>query len=415
MTRSFAHYGLAPLNLYVGEAALALFLIGHPEAVFHRLFSNIVTPSLLQGFSLVYLVYLCYGIFELLRGVATGYPALTAVQGFAFHVYPLYLFVGLWVGQRHPHLLPKLVRQLAWIAGVYGLIFIAVLSDLPIMIPGSGGTPIFGQPNGSALIILALLSFEKDLFRVSHLLIMNLFILFGMQVRAEFLMLVVGLCVWGVLTRNLGRLATGVAAVVFLFAIGFVTDVRVPAPAGRGGEISARYILGRSLSIYDVELAAQYAPSAKTHAGTYQWRTRWWKAIWATIHENPVTVAIGEGYGYPLTRLVTYINDPALRTPHNIFYYCLAYQGWLGVGLFVLLQVSLGACQWRVYKETGQPYGFVLWTMVLAGACFSNSYETPFGAIPFYLLCGLTLAPLESAVESYEDLASPQLLPAARW
>jgi len=33
--------------------------------------------------------------------------------------------------------------------------------------------------------------------------------------------------------------------------------------------------------------------------------------------------------------------------------------------------------------------------MCVSGACFGNFFETPFGAIPYYLITGLAIAPLQ--------------------
>jgi hypothetical protein len=53
--------------------------------------------------------------------------------------------------------------------------------------------------------------------------------------------------------------------------------------------------------------------------------------------------------------------------------------------------------------------------MAIAMACFEESFETPFRAIPFYLLVGMAMAP---AFQWREELdaypARAQLLPIAR-
>ena len=414
MTRSFAHLGLAPLHLFVGEVVLGLFLFLRPQESLSRLFDVGRLPDWLQGFSIAYIAAFGYGVFEVGRGILLAHEPLAIVETFAFHIYPLYLFAGLWIGRQDPGLLQRLVRKLAWVNGIYGILFIAVLNHVFILMPGTRDTPLFSQPNGSALIVLALLCFEPDLMRVAHLLVLNTFVALGMEVRAELLALVVGLAVWGVLTRKIGHLAVGAATFVTIFAVALATDVRIPAPASRGGEISARFIAGRVLSTIDVDLASKYAPQARNYEGTYEWRARWWKAIWQDVHEHTATAVLGEGEGYPLSALVGYINDPNVRTPHDVFFFCLGYEGWLGVGLFAAMQAALAAGFWRVCRTTGQPFGIVLWTMTLAAAMFSNSFETPFGAIPFYLLAGLALAPVQTWSRTYEDLIGAQLLSTAR-
>jgi hypothetical protein len=112
------------------------------------------------------------------------------------------------------------------------------------------------------------------------------------------------------------------------------------------------------------------------------WRTVWWHAIWETIHDDRVRTLIGFGYGFPLGDLVPYMKNSDTRTPHNIFYYTLGYTGWLGVTAF------------EVYNATGQSYGITMWAAGITSATFSNYLETPFQAIPFYLLAGLAAAPV---------------------
>jgi len=414
MTRSFAHLGLAPLHLFIGEAVLCLFIFLRPAESLARLFDISASPAWLQGFSIAYIAAVCYGVFEVGRGILLAHDPLAIVETFAFHIYPLYLFAGLWIGGMDPGRLRRVVRWLAWVNGIYGILFIAVLNHVFILMPGTRDTPLFSQPNGSAVIVLALLCFEPDLSKVLHLLVLNCFVALGMEVRAELLALVVGLAVWSVLARKIVHLTVGASAFVMVFAAALATDIRIPAPASRGGEISARFIAGRVLSTIDVDLASKYAPTARNYEGTYKWRERWWKAIWNEVHGSTTTALLGEGEGYPLSSLVGYINDPNVRTPHDVFFYCLGYEGWLGVGLFAAMQAALAQGFWRVYRVTGQPYGIIFWSMTLAAALFSNYFETPFGAIPFYLLSGLILAPVQSWSIAYEDLAGSQLLSTAR-
>ena len=82
-----------------------------------------------------------------------------------------------------------------------------------------------------------------------------------------------------------------------------------------------------------------------------------------------------------------------IRTPHSAFYFALGYTGWVGVVLFAALQFAIFRLLWRSHREAGQPAGIVWWVMGLAMASFEEGFETPFKAIPFYLLCGMAMAP----------------------
>jgi len=100
---------------------------------------------------------------------------------------------------------------------------------------------------------------------------------------------------------------------------------------------------------------------------------------------------VGNGYGFPLKDLVPYLKNSDVRTPHNVFFYALGYTGWIGVILFFWLQASVCGLLWRVYKLTGRSYGLAVWACVLIGAFFGNSFETPVGAISYYIIMGLLI------------------------
>ena len=78
------------------------------------------------------------------------------------------------------------------------------------------------------------------------------------------------------------------------------------------------------------------------YADTINWRTKWWANLIEVTHADPVSVIFGMGYGYPIW-LHNQFDKDFNPTPHNIFIYVLVYTGWLGVLLFYLLQISIGA------------------------------------------------------------------------
>jgi len=397
LTRSFAHFGIPAANLFIGEMAIAAVLLAHPRAVLGQWIAAPWQPSALSEFSLAFAGFLAYGWFEVIRGLGMGHAPLLTLQGFAFHYYPICFFVGLWLGSADPELLRKVIRLVAWSNGIYGLLFIAVLNRIPVAVPGTADVPLFGQPAGSAIAVLGLICVEPKLSRVWHLLLINLLVMLGLQVRAEFLGFFLGVLVWSLLTRRFDRVLAGFAVVAALLAVGLIADFRMPAPGTRGGQISTRDIIGRVVAPADPELAAEYAENAKSLAGTATWRLNWWQKIWDDVHRDTGTAILGEGYGFPLADLVGY-RERDLRTPHSVFFYALGYGGWLGVLAFFTLQAALGRGLWHAWRISGLTFGPVLWVTFCSGACFGNAFETPFGAIPFYLLTGLAAAPLAAAL-----------------
>lgn len=416
MTRSFAYLGVAPLKIFIGEIALAAFLLFRFNDSVDRWVRVTLRASPLTGFAISLGLFTGWGLLETARGIASEFPPLTAIQNFVFNLYPMYCFAGMWVGERHPALLRHLMLWLAWANGIYGILDILVLHKVPLMMPGNAEVPLFGQPAGSAIAALGLLCYYGPSRKILLPALLNIIVMAGVQVRAEWLGFVVGLCVWGLLTRNLPRLAAGFAALAAFLAIGFITDLTMPGLESRGGIVSARSIVGKILAPLDAESAREYTQDANSAAGTVEWRKRWWKAIWESVHEQPALALMGHGYGYPLSYLVPYIRENSVRSPHNVFYYALGYSGWIGVTLFVVLLMQLGWLAWQKFQSSGQSFGPVLWSFAVSSACFSNAFETPFGAIPFYLLMGIFVAShRRPELGTHAHTFGSQQVPAARW
>jgi hypothetical protein len=259
--------------------------------------------------------------------------------------------------------------------------------------PGAEGVPVFPQAGGGGFIILSILALERKPIKFWLPLIVAAIIMLAVQVRAEWLSIFVAFSIWGVLQKKMTKVISIAALVVVLLVVGFAADVNLPSPAERGGNISSREIVARGLSAINPELAQNYTDSRHTgfYAGTISWRTRWWTAIWDSVNESIPKSFIGNGYGFPLKDLVPYLKSQEIRTPHNIFFFALGYSGWIGVLLFFSLQISICAMLWRVFKLTGQSYGVAVWACDLVGAFFGNTFESPMGAIPYYLTMGLMI------------------------
>ncbi|HZF39578.1 MAG TPA: O-antigen ligase family protein [Blastocatellia bacterium] len=401
MTRSFAYLGVRALNVFIGEVVLGLFLLTRTRDILGKWAGALTTKARLSQFSWSYYLFLGYGVAQLLRGIVAGYSPLTALQNLVFNVYPLYIFIGVWLGSLYPNYLGKFIRLLAWVNGVYGLLYLAVLDPLSGGASSAGDDQIalFGQPAGSALSILGLLCFETRLRRASLPLLLNAFMMLALMVRAEWLGFAIGFAIWGILSRKLGKMLIGAGAIIVLLGAGYLADFSMPAPSGRGGQISTRDVIGRGLSAIDPEVASGYSESAAITAGTVEWRKTWWEAIWNSVHETDTGTLFGHGYGFPIADLVTYLKNGNIRTPHNIFFFCLAHGGWIGVILFFAFQLTIFRLHWLTYKLTKQPFGMAYLAMCVSGACFGNFFETPFGAIPYYLITGLAIAPLQAKAE----------------
>ncbi|HEY3823307.1 MAG TPA: hypothetical protein VGL82_02060 [Bryobacteraceae bacterium] len=410
--RSFAYLGIPQLKLFIGEIVLGCFLIFRRVEGIDTFFSALATPGHLRDCAWAILLFIGYGLFETCRGIALGYPLLTCFENFAFNYYALYLLLGWWLGWRNPYLLKTIVTRLAWLNGIYGIAFIVFLSRVPVLLPGSQGDAagIFGQPWGAALSLLGLLCFETHLERVAVPLLLNTFVLLGMQVRAEWIGFLAGLVMFVLLTRQVKRLLIGAGAVCALLAVGFAADISLPGAGSRaGGVISTREIAARAVAPFDQDAALTWTKNARTYEETAAWRTNWWKAIWRSVHQDATHAAIGNGYGYPLVDLVPYLKGRYwLRTPHSIFFYALGYGGWVQVILLLFLEATMAVLLWRAFRITSQPYGLVAWVLINAWVFFDSAFESPFRAIPFFLLTGIAMAPATvAAVRLYERPLRP--------
>jgi hypothetical protein len=407
MSRSFAHWGAPPL--FVGELVLITFVLLRAGVLMDLFADSLVRPGApLNGFAWWYLLLFGYGVIELLRGLGAGHPGKVAVQCFVFNVYPLFFFIGVWVGRRHPDLMPTMIRAFAWVHGIYGTLYIVIL--------GHGISPhnlddfeeamrpaIFGQPEGAGVLLLGLIAYEKKLAKVWIPLVLNSFVLLGGQVRAEMVGLTAAAVLLCILTQRITVLFRIAAFIGGLLAMGYVTDFKIEAPALRGGAISSRQTVGRLISAIDQKAAVKYMSleDAEIFQSTVSWRTSWWNNIWKMIHggndslDSLERILIGPGYGYPIWFLHPEgLGDYPIRTPHNVFMFALAYTGWVGVVLFYAFQFCLAALLWRAYRKTGQPFGLCVWLLFIVWSFFDNFFETPYGAIPFFLLTGMATAPL---------------------
>lgn len=403
--KSFAYLGLPRANLFVGEIVLtlALFTRGFRRelAAFTR---QLREPSPLHLLAWTTVLLSGYGCVLLVRGVRSGEPILTALQTFAFNYYVLALPMGLWAARRNPDALRRLLRWLAWVNGVGGTLFVLFVDRLALTVPGTHNRLNLG--NGSVFALIGLLTLGRISRRDWVLLALNGFVLLAVQSRAEWLAFAVALLLWGVLRGNLRKVGAGIllgAAVLVL-----LTSLHVPltTAATRGGQLSVSGVAGRLLATVDKNAAVELLPDAASFTASADWRREWWRAIWRDNRTDDRRMLMGRGYGYPINRLATHVEDD-VRSPHSVFFFTLAYGGWIGVVLFGLYNLAMTTALWAAYRQTGALFGLLAWIAALGVGLFSNWFEAPFGAFPTYLICGMALAPL-IAPKAQESTARPR-------
>jgi O-antigen ligase len=406
MARSFAYLGVPPI--FIGEVVLAAFVLLKPRVALGTWAASLVRASPLSGLGLALLIFMLYGAWQAGRGILEGSSVLYTMKFFTFNYYAIYL----WIGLQAPDFLSKLVRVIAWTNGIYALLWLLGLNDVVVPLPAYDVTLFGAVPAGGAVAIMGLLCFERDLRAVWPVLALNIAVTLAIPTRSVWLGLAVGGLVWGILTGRIGRII--VIGVVGLALVGTIELAGV-----RFGSASFSEVLGRVIAPIDPELAKEWQPDAEIYAGTVEWRQKWWGQIWRSVNSSPMLEAFGHGYGFNLFALapedVRAGQPDEIRTPHNVFFYALGYTGWVGVILFGILQFAILRLLWRSYRLTRQPAGVVWWFTAMAMALFEASFDTPYKAIPFYLLMGFSIAPglLQWSGERNARPARAQLLPIA--
>jgi hypothetical protein len=344
------------------------------------------------------LISLIYGFGQVVYGILLGYKVLTAFEILLFNICPVYLFLGIWVGFRHPEIVRKYIRFMAWYVVIYTPLYYLFLNKLSIAASDSdSGYAIIGNPGTGSIILLGLLAYEPNLVRFLVPILALTGLTIANQERADWLGLAFALTLWGKLSKRMGRVFSVVGILAAILVIAALIDLKLPPLPGRGGELSARGTLGRMAGSISQELATEVSGNrgdAAVYYGTVYWRKRWWSAIRQEVSADPLKLTFGMGYGYPLAHLAgKAVEQAGTRSPHSIFYFTLAYSGVVGVVIFFWLEICLIRLLYRVYKVTGQIFGLAYFVYAFLGAFFGNFLETP-AAINFYLLLGLCIGPM---------------------
>jgi len=137
--RPFAYLGVPGTPLFVGEMLLAAFYLLRSDVAGHRLMRALLTPDRLGAMAWGVFLVALYGATLVIRGDNADYPRRLMLQEFVFNLYPLYLFLGLWLAERQPKLLERFMIGVAWATGIYGAIYLPFLNNSIATIPG---TPI---------------------------------------------------------------------------------------------------------------------------------------------------------------------------------------------------------------------------------------------------------------------------------
>jgi hypothetical protein len=399
--------GRASVYIALGFGALLLL---SPRVLWDRWFHSLTKrDDALNEVGWPLLLSLMYGFAQVIYGCLLGYPVKTAFQILLFNIAPVYLFLGIYVGYRHTTMVRSYIRFIAWYTAFYAPLYFLVLQKFVSAGSDPDSYTFFGQPGSGSTTLLGLMAYEPHMSPFWFPILVLTCLTIAAQERADWLGLGLALVVWGYLTKKMGRVFTVVGALAAILILAALIDLRLPALAGRGGELSARGTVARAAGAVSTELAEQIEGqkgNAKFYYGTVYWRKHWWAAIREEVSKTPTSMTFGLGYGYPLAKLTGNNGtvQEGTRSPHSIFYFTLAYSGVVGVTIFFWFQLCLIRLLYKVYKVTGQIWGLTYFLYSFVGAFFGNFLESP-ASIPFYLLLGLGIGPmlLQLEIEKHPD------------
>ncbi len=390
--RSFAYLGLPQANLFISEIVLASFLLLVPRSSFGTIIAALATRRLLTGYAIALASVLFLGIWQLVRGIMIGNSPMAALQNLVFNVYPLYFLVGIYVGRMQPDASAAVIRYGAWVVGIYGVAYLLYLRGLELT-AFYADVEAFGQPIGASVALLGLLCYQRKLWPVAIPVMLNVVLLLGLQVRAEWLGFAAAIGLWSVLTGRVHK-AVGIAiAGILILALIEVSGLQI---TGRSAQLTLSDTVGRLIAPVMPDVAAELTTRARSAAGTFEWRTKWWGAIWDSVWQDWYHLLLGNGYGFRLQSLVSYLRDfqEDIRTPHNFMFYALGYGGITMAIAYLGLLASLAHLGFKYFLKEKQAFPLCLVVMTSVNALASNLFETPFGAVPFFLLTGLALGPM---------------------
>jgi hypothetical protein len=404
--RSFAQIGVAPLNLFLGEIVLVgCLFVARLRCGLTGAVQSLAHGGPLHALTWVSLIFIGYGMFHVALAAQGGANPIDALKVFAFNYYVLFTFIGLRLGLLVPDLLERLCRWLPW--GVAAFLAVSV-AGINFSLPLSAAVGLYAGA-GAPVCMLLMIALERRFTRRLPAFVVCTFLWLYLQIRGDWLGVGAAVLVWGALTKRLRVVLAGVFAVALVFLLMDVAGVRISASEQRGGAIGGREIFGRLIAPFNKELGEQLVPDAEVFAGTARWREDFWADIRTAVNEDQSSQVFGLGYGQALSELTTFINSD-VRTPHNVFYYALGYGGWLGVLAFGAAHLGIAVALYRAFRLTRNPFGLMLWSFATLTGLFGNFFETPYNAVPYYVLIGVCLAPLvRRSGWPIFDRAQPQL------
>lgn len=390
--RGFAYLGVP--GLYPAEAFLLASTLRVRKSWLPSYLDALCRFKAIAVFSTLFLAWGCY---EGLVGYLDDRPVADVLLGLPMHYYPLLWFVGVHLGKRmDSEKLSRFWCQVAVWTGISGAAYVLLGPKLSIFLPWAPEIPVLTGPAIAAFpAVAAIALLERPKFKNFVALLLPL-VGIAMGGRAAFIGALLGIAVVHARRKRVKNgLRLAVAALILLNLLPLVQIV-VPDRQTRVGDLSPLWIAARVVSVVDGETAynllAQNRPegaleSIQVDAGTAEWRRRFWRATLASLDSAQLWIT-GHGYGFSLGSLAGY--GEQVRTPHNCLIYLVGYTGLIGLALYLCFFLSLLQMFMRLPRSRYRDMLLGVISSVVVMSLSGNLLETPFGAVPFYLGCGLS-------------------------
>lgn len=393
--RTFSYLGVAPL--YPAE----LFMLS--AFVFRgRLIAQVVTRHAANA-DIVFifsLVFVGVGLLQTFRGIITNGEVVMSLKGMAGHYYVILFFVGMaFAAEKTERGFADMFWTIATGFAIYQLICVFLFPGINLLLPlaTTRAVDLNVGGSGNSFIIVGTIALAPVMRRPAWIPVLLLFVtLLGPTPRATTLAVITGI-VWIVIsTRNprlLVQIGLGIICIA-VFAGVFGPYISFNAGA-RSGTLSLWWVFGRFIGSVDADLASSilqsmgaYKEAENIYAlhGSGTWRLDFWRAILDSLRSETLWL-FGHGYGVSLGPIAGHGAD--IRTPHNFTIYFIGYTGVIGLLSYLLLLLSYFGKFMALPKSPLRTFLSAVMIAAVVQAFFSNNFETPFFAVPFYLVLGL--------------------------
>jgi hypothetical protein len=381
--RGFAYLGVSPL--FISELYLGWSVLRNRHNWLGRFIDDVLRFELIN---VAIAVNLLWGIVEVVRCMYMNRNPIEVLRIFALNYYPLYLLVGVSLGQDLS--IAQFVRVVKIMMCLY----------VPYAIASNAGIRLnidIGYPGLAPVLPVAMAAIWPYLrgWRWRYVILLGtlypLFFVVG-HGRGGMLGLLLGMAVVAIVSKaRIGRMLAIAAGVI---VVGLIIGPYIPGPAGQSPPLDPYVYAARLVATFDPHKAEKMLDDRGYHdeaaiIGSNEGTAKWRQQIWTNaIHSLNTTelMLIGQGGGYSMVDLVPDKQD--IHTPHNFAVFCLYYTGVIGLVCYCMILIAIFVSGQKIADPVLRTLvpGVLVATLLIAstGDCF----ETPYGAVPFYLFTG---------------------------